>query len=130
MSDKTKQVVAGIVILCAIGAGAFWFTRPSGEIPDDRSAARPWYCYHCKKGFLLTPAEFELTIGTAVHPAEEGKAGDTTALVTVVKCPFCGGAAVAARQCKKHGEIFDPRNPDPTQRYCSQCGPDAKAPGS
>ncbi len=126
MKQKKMLIVAGALIVCAAGAGLYSRFGAQNESPDDQSLAKPWYCHRCNEGMLLTPAQFESTIGNAVHPAHEGDGGDTTALVMVVQCPKCQGAAVAARQCETHKMIFDPRDGEPTKQSCPKC----EAPGS
>ncbi len=121
MNERKKLIVAVVVIVCAIGAWVYRSMIYQPGVSDDPSLAKPWFCHRCNEGMLLTPAEFESTIGSAVHPADEADGGDTTALVMAVQCPKCSGAAVAARQCDLHKEIFDPRDADPTKRRCSKC---------
>lgn len=129
MNQRGTKLLVIILAVCVAGAIVSWvYFNSSAQAPDDASLAKPWYCYHCQKGFLLTPAEYEQTIVSAVHPADEANdTHDMTALVMAVKCPQCGGIAVAAQRCGEHGEIFDPRNPDPKKRYCTQCGPGSDA---
>lgn len=125
MKNRQKLIVAIVLFAFAIGLGAYqMFGTPSG-IPVDQSLAEPWYCYGCGEGLMLAPIEYEATIGKAIHPAYEGEAGDTTALVTVVRCPKCGGPAVAARICEEHLVVFDPRHRDPAKRSCPQCPAEA-----
>ena len=123
MKQKKLLIVAGVLIVCAAAVGLYSLVGAQGESPDDQSLAKPWYCHRCNEGMLLTPAQFESTIGSAVHPAHEGDGGDTRALVMVVQCPKCEGAAVAARQCESHKTIFDPRDGNPAKRRCSDCEP-------
>jgi hypothetical protein len=122
MNERKKLIVAVVLFVCAIGVGLYSFLATGSTAPDDSSLAKPWYCHRCNEGILLTPAEYENTIGSAVHPAHEND-GELTAMVMVVQCPKCKGAAVAARQCELHNTIFDPRDADPSKRYCPQCGP-------
>lgn len=121
MNERKKLIVAVVLIGCAIGAWVYRAAIYHPGFPDDPSLAKPWYCHRCDEGMLLTPAEFESTIGSAVHPADEAEGGDTTALVMVVQCPKCKGAAVVARQCEAHKVIFDPRDDDPTTQHCPKC---------
>ncbi|MCB9852307.1 MAG: hypothetical protein H6819_04365 [Phycisphaerales bacterium] len=121
MKNKWKLVLALTLFACAIGIGVYAYKDGGESAPDDASLAVPWYCHRCNKGYMLTPAQYEPTIGKGVHPANEGDSGDMTAMVMIVECPVCKGAAVAARRCEVHGEIYDPRDADPARRQCSQC---------
>lgn len=121
MKNKWKLIMAMVLFACAIGIGVYQYSKGGESAPDDAKLAVPWYCLHCRKGYMLTPAQYEPTLGKGMHPAFTGDAGDTTAMVMIIECPVCKGAAVAARRCDVHGEIYDPRDADPARRRCSQC---------
>jgi len=125
-SGRQRKLLLALLLIGAAGA-AVWFAASPAEdaSPDDPALAKAWYCHRCDAGFLLTPAEYEKTIARGMHPAYQSPegGGDMTASVLIVQCPTCGGVAVAAQRCEKHGVIYDPRDGDPEKRRCPQCDP-------
>lgn len=124
-SGRHRKIIVGILLM---GAAAFslWlnFAPSEDDAPDDPALAKAWFCPHCDKGFMLTPAQYEKTVARGIHPKyQSASGGDMSMSVLIVKCPTCGKVAVAANRCEAHNIIFDPRDPDDGKNVCPQCNP-------